>query len=92
MAILNEVEIARNLERVPDWHQREKMIVRSFKFKDFPEAIQFVDRLAVEAESAFHHPDIDIRWNQVHLSLTTHDKGGLTIKDFDLAATIDGLI
>ena len=64
-------------------------ITRLFQFKDFPAAIQFVNRLADLAEKAFHHPDIDIRWNKVSLFLTTHDSGGLTRKDFDLAGKID---
>jgi len=63
-----------------------------YVFKDLPAAIAFVSRVAKLAEKAWHHPDIDIRWNKVRLSLTTHDQGGLTEKDFDLAARCDKLI
>ena len=53
--------------------------------------MKFVDAVALLAEQAWHHPDIDIRWNKVTLTLTTHDAGGLTEKDFDLARKFDGL-
>ena len=67
------------------------MIRRTYRFKDFPAAMRFVNAVARRAEKAWHHPDIDIRWNQVTLVLTTHDAGGLTDKDFDLAAKCDRL-
>jgi 4a-hydroxytetrahydrobiopterin dehydratase len=66
-------------------------IVRTYQFKDFPAAIKFVNAVAKLAEQAWHHPDIDIRWNKVTLTLTTHDAGGLTEKDFDLAGKFDRL-
>jgi 4a-hydroxytetrahydrobiopterin dehydratase len=62
-----------------------------FQFEDFPAAMKFVDAVAELAEQAWHHPDIDIRWNKVTLALTTHDAGGLTQKDFDLARQFDQL-
>ncbi len=92
MASLNENEITRRLADVPQWQRQDQTLVRRFEFENFPAAIRFVDQLAVKAEEAFHHPDIDIRWNKVHLQLTTHDEGGLTVKDFDLAAMIDRLL
>jgi len=92
MATLTENEINQKLSELPKWQRSDQTIVRQFEFKNFPEAIGFVDRLAIEAEEAFHHPDIDIRWNKVQLTLTTHDQGGLTVKDFDLAAAIDRLL
>lgn len=92
MATLTENEINQKLSELPKWQRSDQTIVRQFEFKNFPEAIGFVDRLALEAEEAFHHPDIDIRWNKVQLTLTTHDQGGLTVKDFDLAAAIDRLL
>jgi 4a-hydroxytetrahydrobiopterin dehydratase len=64
-------------------------IVRQFTFADFVEAMRFVNLVAVEAERVGHHPDIDIRWNKVQLALTSHDAGGLTDKDFALAAALD---
>ena len=60
-------------------------------FKNFPPAIKFVDTLARLAEKANHHPDIDIRWNKVTLTLSTHDAGGVTTKDFALAKKFDAL-
>ena len=58
---------------------------------DFVEAMGFVTRVALVAEKAFHHPDIDIRWNKVTLRLSTHSEGGLTEKDLELAERVDGL-
>ena len=91
MALLSESAIRQHLESLPEWQIEEQSIVREYQFKDFPAAIQFVDRIAEAAESAWHHPDIDIRWNKVRLLLTTHDEGGLTAKDFKLAQEFDRL-
>lgn len=74
---------------VPEWRRTGAVIRRTFVFKDFVLAMKFVATVARLAERAWHHPDIDIRWNKVTLALTTHDAGGLTIKDFDLAAQSD---
>jgi 4a-hydroxytetrahydrobiopterin dehydratase len=76
---------------VPLWQKRGATITRTFAFKDFPGAIKFVNQVARLVEKAWHHPDIDIRWNMVTLTLTTHDQGGLTEKDFALAAQFDRL-
>ena len=92
MAQLNPSEIQAALAGVPGWTQQGASIVRVFQFKDFPKAIAFVDRVAVLAEAAWHHPDIDVRWNKVRLALTTHDEGGLTRKDFALAGQCDQLL
>ncbi len=91
MQTLDSTQIHSALATVPGWTLTGNTIVRAFEFPDFPEAIRFVNRLADEAENAGHHPDIDIRWNRVRLSLTTHDAGGLTSKDFDLARRLDAL-
>jgi len=69
--------------------EKEAAIARQFQFKEFPGSIQFVNQVAEAAEAAWHHPDIDVRWNKVYLVLTTHDEGGLTLKDFDLARSFD---
>lgn len=79
------------LATVPDWEKRGAAISRMYRFKDFPAAMKFVDAVAALAEQARHHPDIDIRWNRVTLTLSTHDAGGLTKKDFVLARKFDGL-
>ncbi len=89
MALFSEDTIREQLPSIPDWQRDGKAIVREFAFKGFPEAIEFVNRIAEAAEAAWHHPDIDIRWNKVRLLLTTHDQGGLTAKDFDLARAFD---
>jgi 4a-hydroxytetrahydrobiopterin dehydratase len=91
MAKLNATQIKAELATVPDWSKRGKTITRTFVLKDFPAAIKFVAAVAKLAEKAWHHPDIDIRWNKVTLVLTTHDAGGLTEKDFALARKFDQL-
>ena len=88
---LDAAQIALALANVPQWQQQGDAIVRTFQFKDFPAAMKFVDAVAGLAEQAWHHPDIDIRWNKVSLTLTTHDAGGLTQNDFDLAMQFDRL-
>jgi 4a-hydroxytetrahydrobiopterin dehydratase len=77
------------LRTVPQWKRRGRSITRTYTFKDFVVAMKFVNRAARLAEKAWHHPDIDIRWNRVTLVLSTHDAGGLTAKDFALATRLD---
>lgn len=77
------------LRTVPEWKRRGRSITRTYTFKDFVAAMKFVNRAARLAEKAWHHPDIDIRWNRVTLVLSTHDAGGLTAKDFALATRLD---
>jgi 4a-hydroxytetrahydrobiopterin dehydratase len=91
MAKLTPNEIKQALRSVSGWKKQGKAIRRTYQFKDFPGAIRFVNAIARAAEKAWHHPDIDIRWNKVTLALTTHDAGGLTGKDFELARWFDGL-
>ena len=79
------------LAEAPNWKKKGAMIARTYEFKDFVAAMKFVNAVAKLAEQAWHHPDIDIRWNKVTLTLATHSEGGLTQKDFDLAKKIDGL-
>jgi 4a-hydroxytetrahydrobiopterin dehydratase len=88
---LAEEKIISALALIPNWRLQDATIVRTFQFKDFPAAIKFVETVAGIAEEAWHHPDIDIRWNKVTLTLTTHDAGGLTEKDFALARQFDKL-
>jgi len=77
------------------WVRHDKVIQREVELPSFPKAIEVVDRVAVLAEAADHHPDIDIRWRTLTFTLSTHSAGGLTIKDFALAKqineTLDGL-
>jgi 4a-hydroxytetrahydrobiopterin dehydratase len=79
------------LEEVPGWKLSDNSIERTLTFDGFPAAIEFVTRLATEAEEMNHHPNIDIRWNKVKLVLSTHSAGGLTDLDFLLARRIDKL-
>jgi len=87
--LLSADEVAANLAEVPDWSGDTSGITRKAALPSFPTAITVVDRVAEVAEHMDHHPDIDIRWRTVHVALTTHDAGGLSARDFDLAAQID---
>jgi len=89
MALLTPDEVSTFLDSNPGWEKDGASIVRSFQFAGFAEAMAFVTRVALLAEKADHHPDIDIRWNNVMLRLSTHSEGGLTDKDLDLATRID---
>ena len=91
MTRLKPAEIKAALKAVPKWKPRGRAITRTYVFKDFVVAMKFVNAVARLAEKAWHHPDVDIRWNQVTLTLSTHDAGGLTEKDFALAAKFDRL-
>jgi 4a-hydroxytetrahydrobiopterin dehydratase len=79
------------LKGIPNWTLKGKSIEREFKFVNFGEAINFVNKVASTAEAENHHPDIHIFYNKVKLELSTHDVGGLSGKDFILAAQIDQL-
>ncbi|MEU4544068.1 4a-hydroxytetrahydrobiopterin dehydratase [Nonomuraea dietziae] len=74
-----------------EWKQEGEEIRRTVTAPDFPTAIRIVDEIAVKAEELNHHPDIDIRWRTLHLTLTTHDAGRLTDLDHQLAAIIDDI-
>ena len=89
MKRLDEPGVAAALRATPGWERAGAEIRRVYRFRDFREALAFVNRVGALAESAGHHPDIDVRYNTVTLALTTHDAGGLTGKDFDLARAID---
>jgi 4a-hydroxytetrahydrobiopterin dehydratase len=89
--LLSEERIAARLEGL-EWTLEGAEIVREWKFKDFAEAIGFVNRVAETAEDANHHPDILVHgWNKVRLSLTNHSAGGLTDVDFEIAQKFDEL-
>jgi len=89
MGSLSEKEVKSKLVSVPDWQVESGELVRTFLFKDFLASLAFVNKVGEVAEQAGHHPDIDIRYNKVRLALVTHDAGGITEKDFDLAAKAD---
>jgi 4a-hydroxytetrahydrobiopterin dehydratase len=89
--LLSPGQIASELVRVPEWSLEGDAITRTIRCPSFRAAIAFVERIADAAEAADHHPDILIRWRRVTLTLSTHASGGLTAKDFAMAAEIDGL-
>jgi 4a-hydroxytetrahydrobiopterin dehydratase len=91
MPALPDDLIAERLADFEGWDRVGDEIAKRFEFRTFPEAIAFVDRIAVEAEAANHHPDLDIRYNRVRVALTTHDQGGISEKDFALARAIEGV-
>lgn len=91
MALLPESDILAFTGEHPAWSWADDSITRTFQFEDFEESLEFVNRVGASAEEADHHPDIDIRWNKVTLTLSTHSEGGLTEKDLTLAEEIDGL-
>lgn len=91
MALLPSDQIEEFTAENPDWLWADASITKTYGFEDFGGSIAFVTRVAMEAEKANHHPDIDIRWNEVTLTLSTHSEGGITDRDLDLARTLDTL-
>lgn len=90
-SLLSEPEISALLREVPSWTRDGNAITRTWAFDGFPPALAFINLVGALAEAADHHPDIYNSWATVRLSLTTHDAGGLTRRDFDLARKIDAL-
>jgi 4a-hydroxytetrahydrobiopterin dehydratase len=82
-------EIKEVLKTTPGWVLEDGKLTRDWTFKDFVQAMEFVNQLATLAEAAGHHPDIDIRYNKVHLSLISHDAGGITQRDAAMAKQIN---
>ena len=91
MALSTDEERSTFLTEHPDWEISGETLERTFTLTDFVEAVGFVTRVAIIAEKANHHPDIDIRWNRVSIALSTHDEGGMTEKDTALALRIEKL-
>ncbi|MFP5353897.1 MAG: 4a-hydroxytetrahydrobiopterin dehydratase [Gemmatimonadota bacterium] len=88
---LSDIEIQRELGSLPGWGRRGNALVKTYTFAAFPAGIDWVRRVAEVAESMNHHPDIDIRYTRVTVTLSTHDSGGVTPKDITLARRIDAL-
>jgi 4a-hydroxytetrahydrobiopterin dehydratase len=86
---MTESEIESSLASAPEWGETGGEIQRTYQFPDFRASMAFVDALAEYAERAQHHPDILIRYNKVTISVSTHDAGGITAKDFALAQEAD---
>jgi len=85
-------ELSAALKKRPEWEIEGKTITRTIEFEEFSEGIDFVNDLAEIAEEAQHHPDIDIRFTRITVTLTTHDIGGVTELDLQLAQRIDNLV
>lgn len=92
MTKLADAEIALHLKSLTEWKVESGELMRTFIFKDFLGSLAFVNKVGELAEKAGHHPDIDIRYNRVRLALVTHDEGGITAKDFDLARAASKLV
>lgn len=88
---LSDIDIQRRLSALPGWTRRGDAITKTFKFGGFPQSVAFVERIVAPAELMNHHPDVDVRYDKVSITLSTHDAAGLTANDFDLAAEIDRL-
>ncbi len=86
---LSDPEVASRLAAFTGWHRTGNAITKTFTFAGYPEAVAFVARTVEPAERLEHHPDIDLRYNQVIVSLSTHDQGGLTAYDFALAEEME---
>jgi 4a-hydroxytetrahydrobiopterin dehydratase len=87
--LLPKDQIAIELKKLDGWSLVKKEIRKTWEFKDFVHALKFVNAVAAIAEQFNHHPDIDIRWNKVSLTLSTHSAGGLTSLDFMLAKALE---
>lgn len=90
--LLTEQRIDEALRELPEWRRVGEAIERTAELASFPQAIEIVTRVAERAESANHHPDIDIRWRTVTFRLSTHSHGGITEKDVALAGEIESLV
>jgi 4a-hydroxytetrahydrobiopterin dehydratase len=88
---LSDLEIQRALGGLNGWSRRGDALMKTFTFMRFADGIAFVDRIAIAADRMNHHPDIDIRYTKVAISLSTHDAGGITDNDIKLAQEIDSL-
>ncbi len=89
MPPMTKDEVKARLKDLPGWERDGDEIEKKFRFADFKASMTFVNRVAAMAEAADHHPDISIKYNRVKLTLSTHSEGGVTEKDFALAAQLD---
>jgi 4a-hydroxytetrahydrobiopterin dehydratase len=91
MARLNDQQIEEKLGGLEGWERSGDAISKRFELDDFKGSVDFVNRLTTEAEDMNHHPDLEISWNKVTVTVTTHSEGGLTDGDFELAKRIDSV-
>ncbi len=93
MAKLDEIEIKKRLENLKGWKVEGIYLVKHLKFKNFVSAVNFINKIVPIAEELEHHPDLELKnYNELIIRITTHDKGGITELDFELAKKIDELI
>ena len=90
-SVLSDSEVQQTLRQLPGWKQNGKAIQRVFHFENFVKAMEFVNQIAEAAEAVNHHPDILINYNQVTLTLLSHDSGGVTQRDIKMAGRINEL-
>ena len=91
MERLSSEKIQEKLESLNDWNSEGSKISREFRFNDFREALEFTNKAGEKAEEKQHHPDITLKYGYVKIELTSHDAGGLTEKDFDVAREINNI-
>lgn len=89
MAKLEQAEIERRMSALPGWEFKDNALRKLYRFKEFMDGIRFLNRVAEMAEAADHHPDVQINYTRVTFTCSTHDQGGVTDKDFKLAAQIE---
>ena len=91
MPVLSDDDIRARLSALPGWSLESGAITKRFSFSDFLGSVMFVNRITGAAEAANHHPDLEISWNKVTVTLVTHSQGGVTDADLAMAATVEGL-
>ena len=91
MALLSDPEIEARLAELPGWERAGEAIAKTFDRGDFVGSVRFVESLVNPAEAMGHHPDLEISWSNVKVTISTHAEGGLTDADFELAAKVDAL-
>jgi 4a-hydroxytetrahydrobiopterin dehydratase len=91
MPLLEDEQVETRLGELDGWSREGDAIVKEFKLDDFQGSVEFINRLTPVAEDMNHHPDLQVSWNKVKVSITTHSEGGLTENDFELAKSIDPL-
>jgi 4a-hydroxytetrahydrobiopterin dehydratase len=91
MALLEDQEIEKRLGELEGWERAGDVIAKTFENGDFVGSVKFVDSLVEPAEGMNHHPDLELSWDKVKVSITNHAEGGLTEADFELAKKIDAL-
>lgn len=91
MALLGDSEMGDRLAELPGWQRSGDAIAKTFARGDFAGSVRFVESIVEPAEAMGHHPDLEISWDKVTVSISTHSEGGITTADFELAAKIDAL-